>query len=223
MMRLILRLRAAGRHLLVIWHAWRDPALKWPGRLVLIAIALYLLSPVDLVPDWLPVLGWLDDLALPDLPVVWDRRVIDYLLFYKDDPRGRRLMRAWLERPAGFYYATGLMLVIAAIMLGFAALELSPRFGKLEFDRRLARYLASIPDGDVESRDDSLWHAMFSQAKPSAAAILGSQRLFDPAALRAIAVFATAVVELDTQAIRLAFTSTKLPMCTSSAAAARCR
>ncbi len=77
---------------------------------------------------------------------------------------------------------------------------------KLEFDRRLARYLASIPDGDVESRDDSLWHAMFSQAKPSAAAILGSQRLFDPAALRAIAVFATAVVELDTQAIRLAFT-----------------
>jgi membrane-bound lytic murein transglycosylase D len=42
-------------------------------------------------------LAWLDALALPDLPVRWDRRVVDYLLFYKDDPRGRSIMRRWLE------------------------------------------------------------------------------------------------------------------------------
>lgn len=64
MMRLLLRLRAAGRHLLVAWHAWRDPALRWPGRLVLVALALYLLSPIDLIPDGIPLLGWLDDFAL---------------------------------------------------------------------------------------------------------------------------------------------------------------
>lgn len=64
MMRLMLRLRAAGRHLLVGWHAWRDPALRWPGRLMLLAVGLYLLSPVDLIPDGIPLLGWLDDFAL---------------------------------------------------------------------------------------------------------------------------------------------------------------
>lgn len=64
MMRLLLRLRAAGRHLLVAWHAWRDPALRWPGRLMLVALALYLLSPIDLIPDGIPLLGWLDDFAL---------------------------------------------------------------------------------------------------------------------------------------------------------------
>lgn len=63
-MRLMLRLRAAGRHLLVAWHAWRNPALRWPGRLMLVAIALYLLSPIDLVPDGIPLLGWVDDFAL---------------------------------------------------------------------------------------------------------------------------------------------------------------
>lgn len=63
-MRLLLRLRAAGRHLLVAWHAWRDPALRWPGRLMLVALALYLLSPIDLIPDGIPLLGWLDDFAL---------------------------------------------------------------------------------------------------------------------------------------------------------------
>ncbi len=63
-MRLMLRLRAASRHLLVAWHAWRNPALRWPGRLLLVAIALYLLSPIDLVPDGIPLLGWVDDFAL---------------------------------------------------------------------------------------------------------------------------------------------------------------
>ena len=50
-------------------------------------------KPSELRPD----LPWLDDLALPDLPVRWDRRVIDYLLFYKEDERGRAIMRDWLE------------------------------------------------------------------------------------------------------------------------------
>ncbi len=67
LLRLGSRLRVAGRHLLVGWHAWRNPALPWPGKLMLALMALYLLSPFDLVPDWLPVLGWLDDLALVGL------------------------------------------------------------------------------------------------------------------------------------------------------------
>jgi membrane-bound lytic murein transglycosylase D len=47
----------------------------------------------DLRPD----LAWLDELSLPDLPVRWDDRLIQYLLYYKDDPRGRATMKRWLE------------------------------------------------------------------------------------------------------------------------------
>ena len=64
MMRLLLRLRASGRHLLIAWHVWRDPALPKSGRLMLIAVGLYLLSPIDLIPDGIPLLGWLDAFAL---------------------------------------------------------------------------------------------------------------------------------------------------------------
>src|SRR5690606_23448553 len=35
-------------------------------------------------------------LELPDLPVRWTPTLIDYLLFYKDDPRGRAIMEGWL-------------------------------------------------------------------------------------------------------------------------------
>jgi membrane-bound lytic murein transglycosylase D len=46
--------------------------------------------------DIRPDLPWLANLEMPDLPMTWDRRVIDYLVFYKEDPRGRRIMRGWL-------------------------------------------------------------------------------------------------------------------------------
>jgi membrane-bound lytic murein transglycosylase D len=43
-------------------------------------------------------LSFLRDLQLPTIPVRWDSRVIDYLLFFKNDSRGRDLMAAWLKR-----------------------------------------------------------------------------------------------------------------------------
>lgn len=51
-------------------------------------------KPTDLRPD----LPWLANLQMPDLPITWDHRVIKFLEFYRDDPRGQRLMRAWLTR-----------------------------------------------------------------------------------------------------------------------------
>jgi membrane-bound lytic murein transglycosylase D len=41
-------------------------------------------------------LTWLDDLEMPDLPVRWTPKLVEYLEFYKNDPRGRNIMRGWL-------------------------------------------------------------------------------------------------------------------------------
>jgi membrane-bound lytic murein transglycosylase D len=49
-------------------------------------------KPSELRPDQ----AWLDKLELPDLPVTWTPRLIDYLLFYKNDPRGRSILESWL-------------------------------------------------------------------------------------------------------------------------------
>ena len=43
-------------------------------------------------------LRWLTGLALPDIPIRWDDRVVRYLEFYRNDPRGRNIMTAWLRR-----------------------------------------------------------------------------------------------------------------------------
>jgi uncharacterized membrane protein YkvA (DUF1232 family) len=73
------------------WLCARDPELRWPLRLFAFAIAGYALSPVDLVPDFIPIIGLLDDAVLI--------------------PLGIWLFRKWV--PAGIY-ARNLALAEAA-------------------------------------------------------------------------------------------------------------
>lgn len=49
---------------LVVYFAARDPRTPWPVRLLALVVAAYALSPIDLIPDFIPVLGYLDDLLL---------------------------------------------------------------------------------------------------------------------------------------------------------------
>ena len=52
---------------LTAYHAARHPGTPLPLRLLALAVAAYALSPIDLSPDFIPVLGYLDDLLLVPL------------------------------------------------------------------------------------------------------------------------------------------------------------
>ena len=52
-----------------IWLCARDPDLGWIPRLLAMGIAGYALSPIDLIPDFIPVLGLLDDAILIPLGI----------------------------------------------------------------------------------------------------------------------------------------------------------
>jgi uncharacterized membrane protein YkvA (DUF1232 family) len=56
--------RAVGRDIVVLWYACRNPATPALLKLGAVLLALYIISPVDLIPDWLVVLGWIDDVTL---------------------------------------------------------------------------------------------------------------------------------------------------------------
>lgn len=59
--------RQLKRQTLLVWFAARDPRTPWWLRYLAIAVAAYALSPIDLIPDFIPVLGYLDDLVLVPL------------------------------------------------------------------------------------------------------------------------------------------------------------
>jgi uncharacterized membrane protein YkvA (DUF1232 family) len=47
-----------------VWLAAREPRVPWYAKALALLVAAYALSPIDLIPDFIPVLGLLDDLVL---------------------------------------------------------------------------------------------------------------------------------------------------------------
>ena len=56
--------RATNRDVLVLWIAARDRRTPWYAKVAAAAVAAYALSPIDLIPDFVPVLGYVDDLLM---------------------------------------------------------------------------------------------------------------------------------------------------------------
>ena len=52
------------REVLTLYFALRHPDTPWYARAVAAAVVAYALSPIDLIPDFIPVLGYLDDVIL---------------------------------------------------------------------------------------------------------------------------------------------------------------
>lgn len=61
--------RAIKRDVIALWLAARDPRVPWYAKAVSAAIAAYALSPIDLIPDFVPILGYLDDLLIVPLGI----------------------------------------------------------------------------------------------------------------------------------------------------------
>lgn len=55
------------RNVHALWFAARHPEVPFLAKVVIGLVVAYALSPIDLVPDFIPVLGWLDDLVLVPL------------------------------------------------------------------------------------------------------------------------------------------------------------
>lgn len=59
--------RRTRRDVVAVYFAARDARTPWPVRCLALAVAAYALSPIDLIPDFIPVLGYLDDLLIVPL------------------------------------------------------------------------------------------------------------------------------------------------------------
>src|SRR5512135_459283 len=68
--------RAIKRDVHALWLAARDPRTPWYARALALGLAAYALSPIDLIPDFVPVLGYLDDAILLPLGILLAVRLV---------------------------------------------------------------------------------------------------------------------------------------------------
>jgi uncharacterized membrane protein YkvA (DUF1232 family) len=121
---------ALRREALVLWFASRDPRTPWHARWLAVFIVAYALSPIDLIPDFIPIIGYLDEVIL--LPgAIWlvlNLMPPEVLL----DSRARA--QAWLEahrpKPRNWIAAAAILVLWTLALWMLWAWLVRPRFSR---------------------------------------------------------------------------------------------
>jgi uncharacterized membrane protein YkvA (DUF1232 family) len=74
--RLKARLHHLKRETHALYLAARDPRTPWYAKLFVAAVVAYAFSPIDLIPDFVPVLGYVDDLILVPLGILLAMKLV---------------------------------------------------------------------------------------------------------------------------------------------------
>ena len=102
------------RDVYAIALAARDPRVPWYAKALALAVAAYAFSPIDLIPDFIPVLGYADDLVIVPLGILLVVALIPRDVMAEHRARAGEAM----QRPN----SRGAAVVIVAIWLALAAL-----------------------------------------------------------------------------------------------------
>ena len=111
-----MRARQLQAEVYALYLAYRDPRVPWYAKAVAACVVGYALSPIDLIPDFIPVLGYLDDLVLIPLGIALVLRMIPPAVM--DECRAR----AHAELVDGKPVSRAAAAVIVMIWVGVAVL-----------------------------------------------------------------------------------------------------
>jgi uncharacterized membrane protein YkvA (DUF1232 family) len=116
--RLKQRARVLKRDTLTLYLAARDPRTPWYAKALAAAVVTYALSPFDLIPDFIPVVGYLDDLIIVPLGLALVLRLVPAEVL--SDCRAQATARA--DRPVSRIGAAFMIAVWLAMALWLARL-----------------------------------------------------------------------------------------------------
>jgi uncharacterized membrane protein YkvA (DUF1232 family) len=106
------------RETYALYLAYRDPRVRWWARAWAMLVVAYALSPIDLIPDFIPVLGYLDDLILVPLGIALALRMIPADVMADARARADRVLEG--GRPAAARAAAVFVMVVWVLVLALA-------------------------------------------------------------------------------------------------------
>jgi uncharacterized membrane protein YkvA (DUF1232 family) len=118
--------RALKRETYAVYLACRDPRVPWYGRVLAACVVGYAFSPIDLIPDPVPILGYLDDLILIPLGIAMVLKTIPPEVMAECRENAALAMaggkpKNWVA--AGIIVAIWILLALAAVALTYRLLK----------------------------------------------------------------------------------------------------
>ena len=102
--------------LVTLWFCRKHPGTPWTAKLVAALVVAYAFSPIDLIPDFIPVLGYLDDLLIVPLGIYLAIRLIPPQVLAEARAEADGWLATTAERPRNYWAAA----VVVAIWLAVA-------------------------------------------------------------------------------------------------------
>jgi uncharacterized membrane protein YkvA (DUF1232 family) len=111
--------RQLKREVYALYVAYRDPRVPWYARLVAALVVAYAFSPIDLIPDVVPVLGYLDDLLLLPLGIALAIKLIPAAVMVDSRARADAILQQ--NKPVNKSAAVVIVLIwiVLAVLAGW--------------------------------------------------------------------------------------------------------
>jgi uncharacterized membrane protein YkvA (DUF1232 family) len=113
-----LRVRQLKTETYAIFLASRDPGVPWYAKALIAFVVAHTFSPIDLIPDFIPVLGYLDDLVIAPLGIALALKMIPEDIM----ARCREEAQAAIDREGPARWATAAVIVVVWVLMAAIAI-----------------------------------------------------------------------------------------------------
>jgi len=117
-----LRAKELKRETYALCLAFRDPRVPWYARLFVAAVVAYAFSPIDLIPDFIPVLGYVDDLLLVPVGIALALKMVPEAVMDECRHKAQEVMAQ--GRPTN-WVAAGVIVVIWVLCIALVVAALA--------------------------------------------------------------------------------------------------
>nr|WP_280521191.1 YkvA family protein [Paenibacillus mangrovi] len=111
-------------NLIALYLSYRDPRVKWYAKLFTMCVVAYAFSPIDLIPDFIPILGYLDDLIIVPLGIVLALKMIPKDVIEEN----REKAQEFQKKPKNWFTAT-LFIIVWVLFAIWISIMIYKKFG----------------------------------------------------------------------------------------------
>jgi uncharacterized membrane protein YkvA (DUF1232 family) len=103
------------RQIYILYFAYKDERVPWFAKLFSACVVAYAFSPIDLIPDFIPILGYLDDIILVPLGIMFALKMIPKVVIKECEVKANELMNK--GKPKNWFVGSLIILIWILIFI----------------------------------------------------------------------------------------------------------